>query len=203
LTPLDSPSPCSALRVQTPPDLCLGSGLLLGRARAGVPLSSNEYGSLCLSIPLPVDQRDRNEPDVPSLAIPIQLRACLKIAGRSAAKDFGGGQGGEVGASPQRAVTTEPTPVAAKRPAARRVCFAVWFSAGPLAGGWQLLPCCLHVASTPNSFHKTGWRGIFSQALRKGVGRASFVPSSMLSRKATGPRRGHGGLRSWADATRP
>jgi len=38
-----------------------------------------------------------------------------------AARDFACGQGGEVGASPQRAVTTEPTPATGKRPAARRV----------------------------------------------------------------------------------
>src|SRR5579859_6628236 len=49
------------------------------------------------------------------------LRACLKIAWGAAARDFGCGQGGEVGASPQRAVTTEPTPATGKRPAARRV----------------------------------------------------------------------------------
>jgi type I restriction-modification system DNA methylase subunit len=46
--------------------------------------------------------------------------ACLKIAWGPAARDFGGGQGGESGASPQRAVTVEPTPVTGKRPAARR-----------------------------------------------------------------------------------
>jgi hypothetical protein len=39
----------------------------------------------------------------------------------AAARDFECGQGGEVGASPQRAVTTEPTLATVKRPAARRV----------------------------------------------------------------------------------
>src|SRR5882762_5305976 len=48
-------------------------------------------------------------------------RACLKIGWGPAARDFGGGQGGEVGASPQRAVTAEPTQVTGKRSAARRV----------------------------------------------------------------------------------
>src|SRR5882757_7036553 len=38
-----------------------------------------------------------------------------------AARDFGRGQDGEVGASPQRAITTEPTPATGKRTAARRV----------------------------------------------------------------------------------
>jgi len=56
------------------------------------------------------------------------LRACLKIARGAAARDFGFGQGGEEGASPQWAVTTEPTPAKDKRPAARRVFAqqAVW-----------------------------------------------------------------------------
>ena len=49
------------------------------------------------------------------------LRACLKITRGAAARDFGFGQGGEGGASPQRAVTTEPTPAKDKRPTARRV----------------------------------------------------------------------------------
>ena len=49
------------------------------------------------------------------------LRACLKTTRGAAAKDFGCGQAGEVGASPQRAVTTGPTRVTGKRPAARRV----------------------------------------------------------------------------------
>src|SRR5215204_5290754 len=49
------------------------------------------------------------------------IRACLKIRKGAAARDFGCGQGGEVRASPQRAVRTEPTPARDKRPAARRV----------------------------------------------------------------------------------
>jgi hypothetical protein len=58
------------------------------------------------------------------LAVPPRERAWwyrLKIARGPAAKDFDGGQGGEVGASPPWAVTTEPTPASGKRPAARRV----------------------------------------------------------------------------------
>src|SRR6266540_7570408 len=51
----------------------------------------------------------------------VELRACLKIPRGPAARDFGCSQGGEVGASPQRAVTVEPTLAAGKRPAARRV----------------------------------------------------------------------------------
>jgi len=49
------------------------------------------------------------------------MRACLKILKGAAARDFGCGQGGEAGASPQRAVRTEPTQAKDKRPAARRV----------------------------------------------------------------------------------
>jgi len=43
------------------------------------------------------------------------LRDCLKIESGPAAVDFGGGQGGEACASPQRAVKAEPTPANAKR----------------------------------------------------------------------------------------
>ena len=56
----------------------------------------------------------------PVLTILFQLRACLKIARGAAARDFGFGQGGEEGASPKRAVPTEPTPGKDKRPAAGR-----------------------------------------------------------------------------------
>src|SRR5713226_7009657 len=58
----------------------------------------------------------------------LALRACLETTRGAAARDFGCGQGGEVEASPQRAVTTEPTPATDKRPAARRVFAekAVW-----------------------------------------------------------------------------
>jgi hypothetical protein len=50
-----------------------------------------------------------------------RLGACLKIERGPAARDFGCGQGGEVRASPQRAVRAEPTMATSKRPAARRV----------------------------------------------------------------------------------
>ncbi len=50
-----------------------------------------------------------------------KLRACLKIAMRPAARDFGAGRGGEIRASPQRAVRIEPTKASGKRPAARSV----------------------------------------------------------------------------------
>jgi len=44
-----------------------------------------------------------------------RLRACLRIESGPAAVDFGGGQGGEACASPQRAAMAEPTPANAKR----------------------------------------------------------------------------------------
>ena len=50
---------------------------------------------------------------------PPRHSSTLQIARGAAAKDFGWGQGGEVGASPQRAVTAEPTQAPDKRPAAR------------------------------------------------------------------------------------
>ena len=49
------------------------------------------------------------------------LRACLKTQRGPAAREFGGGQGGEAGASPKRAATAESTRATGKRPAARRV----------------------------------------------------------------------------------
>ena len=94
------------------------------------------------------------------------LRACFKIAWGPAARDFGCGQGGEAGAAPQRAVTAEPTPAAAKRPAARRVFAqkAAWLR-------------CSSVEDPPGIFSfvaprqaafcaKTGPHGILKQALK-------------------------------------
>ena len=49
------------------------------------------------------------------------LRDCPETQRGSAARDFGGGQGGEAGASPRRSATAEPTQATGKRPAARRV----------------------------------------------------------------------------------
>ena len=72
------------------------------------------------------------------------IRACLKTTRGAAAKDFGCGQGGEVGASPQRAVTTEPTRVTGKRPAARRV-----FSKRP--SGFVAPQSKIHEGDSPSS----------------------------------------------------
>src|SRR5437899_11957495 len=50
-----------------------------------------------------------------------RVRVCLETTRGAAARGFGCGQGGELRASPQRAVRNEPTPATDKRPAARRV----------------------------------------------------------------------------------
>src|SRR5436190_251470 len=94
-----------------------------------------------------------------------QLRACLKIAWGPAARDFGGGQGGEAGASPQRAVTAEPTPANAKRSAARRVFAekARWLRCCAITGpAW---PCSLDTPRQRAFSATTGPHGIFRQAL--------------------------------------
>src|SRR5256885_15591599 len=102
------------------------------------------------------------------------FRACLKIAKGPAARDFGGGGGlrraqssrGEVRASPQRAVRTEPTKATGKRPAARRV-FAErtgWLRCFSVGDRWRvssLVAPCHPVLSA-----KTGPLGIFRRALR-------------------------------------
>ncbi len=53
----------------------------------------------------------------------LRLRACPETPRGPAARHFGGGQGGEAGASPSRGrgMTADPTPPTAKRAAARRV----------------------------------------------------------------------------------
>src|SRR6185436_8069024 len=98
--------------------------------------------------------------------LPRNLRACLKTAWGPAARDFGFGQGGESGASPQRAVTLEPTQSKGKRAAARRV-FAE-------KADWR---CCSSVEDPRGIFSlvapshsafsaKTGPHAVFRQALR-------------------------------------
>ena len=74
-------------------------------------------------------------------------------------------QGGEVGASPQRAVTTEPTPATDKRPAARRV-FAqktVWLRCSSVKDPQGVFSCVArrHPAFSP----KTARLVVFNQAL--------------------------------------
>jgi len=99
----------------------------------------------------------------------------------AAARDFGRGQGGEVRASPQRAVSTEPTKATAKRPAARRVFAqrAVWLR-------------CSSVEDPPGIFSfvapdtalcaKTAPLRIFRQALTRS--RSSAPCRSRLSKRS-------------------
>jgi len=94
------------------------------------------------------------------------LRACPKIARGPAARDFGCGQGGEVRASPTRAVRTEPTQATDKRPAARRVFApkAAWLRCSSVEDPGRIFS---FVAPRHPAFGaKTGPRGIFGHALR-------------------------------------
>ncbi len=94
------------------------------------------------------------------------LRACFKIGRGPAARDIGRGRGGEVRASPQWAVRTEPTKPPGKRATALRVfaekadclrCFSV-------PDRWRV---CSFVAPRQPAFSaKTGPRRILKQALR-------------------------------------
>ena len=97
---------------------------------------------------------------------PPALRACLKIAKGAVAGNFGFGQGGEGGASPQRAVTTEPTLDKDKKPAARRVFAekAVWLRYSSVEDPPRVFS---FVASRQPAFsQKTAPFGILRQALR-------------------------------------
>ena len=108
----------------------------------------------------------------------MSFRACLKTTRGAAARDFGCGQSSppsgqflycadrEVGASPQRAATTEPTQATDKRPAVRRVFGekAVWprcSSVEDPQGVFSLVAPC-HTAFSP----KTAPLVVFKQALR-------------------------------------
>ncbi len=105
------------------------------------------------------------------------LRACFKIAWGPAASDFGCGQGGEAGASPQRAVTAESTQAADKRPAARRVFGekADWLRCSSVADRWRI--SSLVAPRHPAFSAKTGPHGILKQALSRNY--AVEVPSTV------------------------
>jgi hypothetical protein len=93
----------------------------------------------------------------------------LQITWGPAARDFGCGQGGEAGASPQRAVTAEPTRAADKRTAARRVFAqkAGWLRCSSVTA--PLRGCSLVAPRHPAFSAKTGPHGIFRQALSGSV----------------------------------
>ncbi len=100
-----------------------------------------------------------------------RLRACLKTGRGPAVRDFGAGQGGETGASPQRAVMVEPTQASAKSP--RRPegfrgqghLAALLLRQRPLRVSSVVAPC--HLAFPT----KTGPLPVFRQALRRALGR--------------------------------
>ena len=100
------------------------------------------------------------------------LRACFKTTRGPAARDFGWrrpvrrsfseGGGGSTGASPQRAVTVEPTKPPAKSTAALRVLAekAVWLRCSSLTA---LLKGCAFLASPPSlKLRRTGRHTAFS-----------------------------------------
>jgi len=107
----------------------------------------------------------RRKPKTPIEFGTTELRACPKIARGPAARDFGCGQGGEVRASPTRAVRTEPTQATDKRPAARRVFApkAAWLRCSSVEDPGRIFS---FVAPRHPAFGaKTGPRGIFGHAL--------------------------------------
>src|SRR6266704_6148096 len=83
------------------------------------------------------------------------LRACLETTRGAAARDFGCGEGGELRASPQRAVRNEPTPATDKRPAARRVFGdkAAWLRFSSVTDRWRV--CSLVAPRHPAFCPKT------------------------------------------------
>ena len=149
------------------------------------------------------------------------FRACLTIARGAAARDFGFGQGGEGGASPQQAVTTEPTPAKAKRPAARRVFAekAVWLRCSSvedpprvwtsqalrvrfpkLSGALSRTAVSFVAPRHPAFSAKTAPLGIFRQALTFPLSSSSSSSSSFSKqREIRGRGRGRGTrrLRPW------
>ena len=99
----------------------------------------------------------------------------MRIAWGPAARDFGRSQGGAVGASPQRAVTAEPTPAADKRPAARRVSKqrAAWLRCASVTDRWRV--CSLVAPRHAALCSKTGPHGIFNQAPGQDAGELRVV----------------------------
>ncbi len=94
-------------------------------------------------------------------------RDCLKNNWSPATRDFVRGRGGETGASPQRAVTVEPTKASRKRPVARRVFAekALWLRCSSVTDRWRV---CSLVAPRHRAFSaKTGPHLFFRQSLRK------------------------------------
>jgi len=125
------------------------------------------------------------------------LSACLKIAKGAAAGDFGFGQGGEgasarAPASPERAITTEPTPDKGKRPAARRVFAekAVWLRYTIFSlkvhhfkfRGWSALTPALSPRRGGNARHRRINRLVKGTRIMLLQERAGITPQSQTHR---------------------
>jgi len=87
--------------------------------------------------------RSRNLGGAATTALPhvtVLSGVCLEIARGAATRNFGCGQGGETGASPQRAVTVEPTQATGKRTVALRVFAerAVWLRCSSVTDRWRV-----------------------------------------------------------------
>ena len=97
---------------------------------------------------------------------PLRHFSTLQILNGTAAGDFDCGQGGEVGASPQRAVAAEPTRATGKSAAARRFVEqkAVWLRCSSVTGRWQ--PCSFVAPRHPAFCSTTVPFRIFRQALK-------------------------------------
>ncbi len=109
------------------------------------------------------------------------LRDCLKNNWSPATRDFVRGRGGETGASPQRAVTLEPTKASRKRPVARRVFAekALWLRCSSVTDRWRV---CSLVAPRHRAFSaKTGPHLFFRQSLRPGGRRSGFGSAGWFS----------------------
>lgn len=146
----------------------------------------------CLRIPCQGGIIRRRKSRIPILhCCPGQgdFRACFKIGRGPAARDFGRGRGGEVRASPQRAVRTEPTKVTAKRTAARRVFAqkALWLRCSSLTDRWRV---CSLVSPRQRAFcAKTGPRRILKQALKGFYSKTGREVKNDERRTATPTRR--------------
>jgi hypothetical protein len=115
----------------------------------------------------------------------LTVRACLKIGRNPATRIFEACPGGEAGASPQWAVTVEPTPAGIKRTVVRRV-----FAEGALWLGCSAVAERCRVAGSsgrPTRSAKTGALRILRQVLNE-PGRGRHPASRLVSRNAGADR---------------
>ncbi len=140
--------------------------------------------------------------------IPAPLRDCLKNNWSPATRDFVRGRGGETGASPQRAVTVEPTKASRKRPVARRVFAekALWLRCSSVTDRWRV---CSLVAPRHRAFSaKTGPPTLFfRQSLRARLGLCVHLPPpanpGVLRRPTSDNRRPRNQTPGWSSHSAP